>query len=98
MQEGAKLIVIACNRVRSPQTLASPPSGFPFVGMEPAVNRRGADPQRKVSVLATPSTFHGELYASVVERFPGTKVYQAPALAGTANRKRILERRKRAAF
>ncbi len=69
---GARLIVVACNtasaaalhplRSRFPQT--------PFVGMEPAV-KPAAQTTRSgvVGVLATPATFQGALFASVVERF-----------------------------
>jgi len=69
---GAKLVVVACNtasaaalqylREKFPQTL--------FVGMEPAV-KPAAEQTRSgvVGVLATPATFQGALYASVVERF-----------------------------
>ena len=41
-----------------------------FVGMEPAVKPAAETTQTgKVGILATPTTFAGELYASVVERF-----------------------------
>jgi glutamate racemase len=68
----AKLIVVACNTASAaalhhlrqvfPQT--------PFVGMEPAV-KPAAEQTRSgvVGVLATPATFQGALYASVIERF-----------------------------
>lgn len=43
---------------------------MPFVGMEPAVKPAAEHTKTgKVGVLATPATFQGELYASVVERF-----------------------------
>ena len=43
---------------------------IPFVGMEPAVKPAAENTQTGVvGVLATPATFQGELYASVVERF-----------------------------
>jgi glutamate racemase len=72
LDRGAKLIVVACNtasaaalhylRERFPQT--------PFVGMEPAVKPAAEYTQSGVvGVLATPATFQGELYASVIERF-----------------------------
>lgn len=77
---GAQVIVIACNtasaaalhylRRRFPET--------PFVGMEPAV-KPAAEGTRtgRVGVLATPATFQGELYASVIERFAnGVRLYQ----------------------
>lgn len=81
MQEGAKLIVIACNTASAAalKHLRALHPDFPFVGMEPAVKPAAEQTlSGKVSVLATPSTFHGELYASVVERFArDVKVYQA---------------------
>jgi len=69
---GARVIVVACNaasaaalhhlRERFPDT--------PFVGMEPAVKPAAESTlSGRVGVLATPATFQGELYASVVERF-----------------------------
>ncbi len=76
----AKMVVVACNtasaaalhelRLRFPTTL--------FVGMEPAI-KPAAEQTRSgvVGVLATPATFQGELYASVIERFAqGVKVLQ----------------------
>jgi len=42
----------------------------PFVGMEPAVKPAAETTESGVvGVLATPATFQGELYASVIERF-----------------------------
>jgi glutamate racemase len=72
LEQGAQLVVVACNtasaaalhhlRATFPET--------PFVGMEPAV-KPAAEKTRSgvVGVLATPATFQGALYASVVERF-----------------------------
>ena len=43
---------------------------IPFVGMEPAVKPAAENTLTGVvGVLATPATFQGALYASVVERF-----------------------------
>ncbi|MBI5564425.1 MAG: glutamate racemase [Chloroflexi bacterium] len=72
IEHGAKLIVVACNaasaaalkhlRVTFPE--------MPFVGMEPAVKPAAEQTHTGVvGVLATPATFQGELFASVVERF-----------------------------
>ena len=72
MHEGAKLIVIACNTASAAalKHLRDLYPKFPFVGMEPAVKPAAEQTlSGKVGVLATPSTFQGELYASVVERF-----------------------------
>jgi glutamate racemase len=72
LDQGAKLIVVACNTA-SAAALHYLREGFPavpFVGMEPAV-KPAAEHTRSgvVGVLATPATFQGALYASVVERF-----------------------------
>jgi glutamate racemase len=70
--EGVKLIVVACNTA-SAAALFHLRSAFPqtpFVGMEPAVKPAAEGTQSGVvGVLATPATFQGELYTSVVERF-----------------------------
>ena len=72
LEEGAKLIVVACNAASAAalQYLRQVYAGIPFVGMEPAV-KPAAEQTRSgvVGVLATPATFQGALYASVVERF-----------------------------
>jgi glutamate racemase len=69
---GAKLIVVACNTA-SAAALHHLRQTFPeisFVGMEPAVKPAAESTRsRVVGVLATPATFQGVLYASVVERF-----------------------------
>lgn len=77
---GAGLIVVACNAA-SAASLQYLRQRFPtrkFVGMEPAV--KPAAEQTKtgvVGVLATPATFQGALYASVVERFAsGVRILQ----------------------
>ncbi len=72
LAKGAKLIVVACNAASAaalPHLRQTFP-GVPFVGMEPAV-KPAVEQTRSgvVGVLATPATFQGALYASVVERF-----------------------------
>jgi glutamate racemase len=71
---GAKLIVVACNAA-SAAALHYLRQTFPaisFVGMEPAIKPAAEVTQTGVvGVLATPATFQGALYASVVERFGG---------------------------
>ena len=69
---GSAMIVVACNTA-SAAALHFLREQFPkvkFVGMEPAV-KPAAEQTRTgvVGVLATPATFQGQLYASVVERF-----------------------------
>jgi glutamate racemase len=69
---GVKAIVVACNTA-SAASLHDLREHFPetpFVGMEPAVKPAALVTQsRIVGVLATPATFQGALFASVVERF-----------------------------
>lgn len=69
---GAKLVVVACNAA-SAAALKYLRQTFPdisFVGMEPAVKPAAEHTETGVvGVLATPATFQGALYASVVERF-----------------------------
>jgi glutamate racemase len=72
LARGARLIVLACNTASAAalRHLRGLYPGVPFVGMEPAV-KPAVESSRAgiVGVLATPATFQGELYASVVERF-----------------------------
>jgi glutamate racemase len=72
LAEGAGMIVVACNTASAAalKYLRNKFTGIPFVGMEPAV-KPAAELTRSgvVGVLATPATFQGALYASVVERF-----------------------------
>ena len=80
LEEGAKLIVVACNTA-SAAALTHLRQTFPdvkFVGMEPAVKPAAERTQTGVvGVLATPATFQGALYASVVERFAnGVQLFQ----------------------
>lgn len=80
LRRGAKLIVVACNTASAAalQYLRQTFPDVPFVGMEPAV-KPAAEGSRthRVGVLATPATFQGALYASVVERFAsGTTLFQ----------------------
>lgn len=81
ISQGAKLIVIACNTASAAalKHLRGLFPDYPFVGMEPAVKPAAEQTlSGKVGVLATPSTFQGELYTSVVERFAhDVQLYQA---------------------
>ena len=105
IDHGAKLIVVACNTASaaSLHALRERYPQIPFVGMEPAVKPAAKNTQtRIVGVLATPATFQGVLFASVVERFAeGVTVLQEtlPGLVeqvekgefDTATTRRILE-------
>jgi glutamate racemase len=89
IDHGAKLIVVACNTA-SAAALQYLRRTFPamlFVGMEPAVKPAAAITRSKVvGVLATPATFQGELFASVVERFAGGVEVIPQTLAGLVER------------
>ncbi len=88
LDQRAKLIVVACNTA-SAAALHNLRQAFPdvgFVGMEPAV-KPAVEHTRSgvVGVLATPATFQGALYASVLERFAsGVRILQdtCPGLVG----------------
>ncbi len=72
LARGARLVIVACNSA-SAAALHHLRTAFPevpFVGMEPAVKPAAAATHSGVvGVLATPVTFQGKLYASVMERF-----------------------------
>jgi glutamate racemase len=92
LSKGVKLIVVACNTASAAalQDLRQAFPAIPFIGMEPAV-KPAAEYTKSgvVGVLATPATFQGELYASVVERFAnGVTVLQhtCPGLVGQIER------------
>ena len=80
LEQGAKIIVVACNTASAAalQYLREIFPEVPFVGMEPAVKPAAEHTHTgKVGVLATPATFQGALYASVVERFAnGVELFQ----------------------
>jgi len=72
IQSGAKTIVVACNTASAAALyyLRETFPETPFVGMEPAVKPAAQQTQSgTVGVLATPATFQGTLYESVVNRF-----------------------------
>lgn len=88
LDKSAKLIVVACNTASAAalKYLRERFPDVPFVGMEPAVKPAAETTQTgRVGVLATPATFQGALYASVVERFGnGVELFQhtCPGLVG----------------
>lgn len=78
---GVKIVVVACNTA-SAAALHDLRDKYPeyyFVGMEPAVKPAAETTNTgAVGVLATPATFQGKLYSSVVERFAiNVKIYQS---------------------
>jgi glutamate racemase len=81
LEKEAKIVVVACNTA-SAAALKYLREKFPavqFVGMEPAVKPAAEYTHTgKVGVLATPATFQGALYASLVERFAnGVELFQS---------------------
>lgn len=88
IRRGARCIVVACNTASAAalRHLRATFPDVPFVGMEPAVKPAAESTHSGVvGVLATPATFQGELYASVVERFAsGVTLLQntCPGLVG----------------
>jgi glutamate racemase len=72
LAEGARVVVLACNTA-SAAALRHLRVAFPkvpFVGMEPAVKPAAQNTSTgAVAVIATPATFQGQLFASLVERF-----------------------------
>ena len=80
LRRHAKIIVVACNTASAAalKYLRERFPNVPFVGMEPAIKPAAEHTTTgKVGVLATPATFQGALYASVVERFAnGVELYQ----------------------
>lgn len=80
LAEKAKVIVVACNTASAAalKFLREQFPDIPFVGMEPAVKPAAEITHTgKVGILATPATFQGALYASVVERFAhGVELFQ----------------------
>lgn len=78
---GAKIIVVACNTASAAalEYLRQTFFEIPIVGMEPAVKPAAERTTTGVvGVLATPATFQGRLYASVLERFAkGVEVLQS---------------------
>ncbi len=84
LNKGAKIIVVACNAASAAALtyLRQTFSVMSFVGMEPAVKPAAEHTETGVvGVLATPATFQGALYASVVERFAnGVELLQDPCV------------------
>ena len=72
LDQGCSIIVVACNTASAAALthLRATFPDVPFVGMEPAVKPAAQTTHvGRVGVMATPATFQGELFASVVERF-----------------------------
>ena len=69
---GAGLIVVACNTASAAalKELRQVHPDIPFIGMEPAVKPATLHTRNGVvGVLATPATFQGKMYSTLVERF-----------------------------
>jgi len=88
LNQGAKLIVVACNTASAAALLflRNTFPFVPFVGMEPAIKPAAENSKtRRVGVLATPATFQGALYASVVERFAKDVILYQHTCPGLVN-------------
>lgn len=71
MEQGACVVIVACNTA-SAAALYHLRARFdlPIVGMEPAVKPAAEQTgSQQVGVIATPTTFQGELFERLVERF-----------------------------
>ena len=72
LSQGADMIVVACNTASAAalKYLRSIFPSTPIIGMEPAVKPAAERTHsRVVGVLATPATFQGELYQSLVHKY-----------------------------
>ncbi len=72
LAKGVKLMVVACNTASAAalQALRETFPDIPFVGMEPAVKPAAFSTQTgRIGVLATPATFRGTPYESLLDRF-----------------------------
>ena len=71
IEEGATVVVVACHSASAAalHELRVLYPGTPFVGLEPAIKPAAlASRTRVVGVLATATTFQGELFATVMDR------------------------------
>jgi len=74
VEKGAQVIVLACNTASAAALhhLRRVFPQVPFVGMEPAVKPAVERTHNgTVGVIATPATFQGELFASLINRYAG---------------------------
>jgi glutamate racemase len=72
LRQGAKLLIVACNTasIAALDTLRDQYPAVPIVGMEPAVKPAAAATRnRRVGVLATTVTLHGERFGSLLRRY-----------------------------
>jgi glutamate racemase len=86
VQQGAKVIVVACNTATAAAIeVLRAQLPIPFVGVEPAVKPAvAATRSGVVGVLATPATLASERYRSLIERFAtGIRIVAQPC-AGLA--------------
>lgn len=106
LTQQAKLIVVACNTASAAalQALREAFPTIPFVGMEPAVKPAAFSTQSgRIGVLATPATFSGTPYGSLLDRFAQEVTVLEDSCPGlvqqieigewaTTNTRRILEK------
>ena len=80
LERDIDLLVVACNTASAAalKSLRRQFPSLPIVGMEPAVKPASEQTLTKaVGVLATPATFQGELYQSLVQKYgEGLQIFQ----------------------
>ena len=80
LEKDIDLLVVACNTASAAalKFLRQQFPSLPIVGMEPAVKPASQQTLTKaVGVLATPATFQGELYQSLVQKYgKGLQIFQ----------------------
>ncbi|GIW11906.1 MAG: hypothetical protein KatS3mg061_2963 [Dehalococcoidia bacterium] len=92
LEQGAKLIVVACNTASGAalQALRQRYPAVPFVGMVPAIKPAcRLSPSGRVGVLATALTVQADLFSDVVHRFARDcrlTIQTCPGLAETIER------------
>jgi glutamate racemase len=72
LRQGAKLLVVACNTasIAALDHLRTVYPAVPIVGMEPAVKPAAAATRnRRIGVLATTVTLHGDRFESLLQRY-----------------------------
>lgn len=72
LSQGAKMLIVACNTasIAALDALRSHYPDIPIVGMEPAVKPAvAATRNRRIGVLATAVTLHGDRFANLLQRY-----------------------------
>jgi glutamate racemase len=88
IEQGAAVVVVACNTASAAALhLLRAEFDVPIVGMEPAVKPAAQRTQsRHVGVIATQTTFQGELFAQLIERFAQDVIVHTEVCPGLVER------------